>query len=101
MLTEVNVTSNLRTSAPWGPELCDPLPFYNVENNTLSRTRVSGPEDPKLVLNPPDSPHGEWSLAFSSLPPKEHRPNCQDKGESVKQMYYSAGASRATSPMAP
>ena len=100
-LTEVNVTSNLRTSAPWGPELCDPLPFYNVENNTLSRTRVSGPEDPKLVLNPPDSPHGEWSLAFSSLPPKEHRPNCQDKGESVKQMYYSAGASRATSQMAP
>ena len=57
----------------------------------------AGPEDPKLLLNPQGSLHGEWALAFSSLPPAAHRPDCQNKGEAVKQMYFAASASTSTS----
>lgn len=96
-LQEINVTSNLRTKAAWGgasAPLCQRKPFYNPENNTLSRTDVRGAEDPKLFLNPDGSGYGAWSLAFSSLPPEEHRPGCQEQAEAVKQMYVSVTASR-------
>jgi hypothetical protein len=103
-----NLTSNLRTRAPWGGEsapLCQQKSIYNAGNNTLSTTKVLGAEDPKLFRNPVGlkQAYGEWALAFSSLPPAEHRPGCQDKGEAVKQMYVSVSASKqsASAPAPP
>ncbi len=103
-----NLTANLRTRAPWGGDsapLCQQKSVYNAGNNTLSTTKVLGAEDPKLFRNPGGlkEAYGEWALAFSSLPPAEHRPGCEDKGEAVKQMYVSVSASKqsASAPAAP
>lgn len=107
-LRVANLTSNLRSMSPWGGDLaplCEPKPVYDVKNNTLSRIKVLGAEDPKIFFNPSSSGEtfGEWALAFSSLPPQEHRPGCQDKGEAVKQMYVAVSASKQTAskPAAP
>jgi hypothetical protein len=107
-LRAANLTANLRTRAPWGGEsapLCQQKSVFSAGNNTLSTTKVLGAEDPKLFRNPVGlgEAYGEWALSFSSLPPAEHRPGCQDKGEAVKQMYVSVSASRqsASAPAAP
>ena len=76
--------STLPGNSSWGP-LCEVTPRWQPENRTLWRTRVTGAEDPKLVLFPPSSAsvasstslttpdlsEGSVGLIFDSMPPAE------------------------------
>ena len=48
--------------AQWAP--CEPRAVYIPSNDTLRRTLVTGPEDPKVVVA-----GGRPLLAFNSIPP--------------------------------
>lgn len=86
-----NLQSRLDTDE-WGG-LCEPVPTYLPENNTLLAKRLTGAEDPKLFDVRPGSTRGEWAIAFSSLPPADTRPGCHRTTQAAYQMYAASSAS--------
>ena len=65
-LRRVHMRLGAQASGQWAP-MCEAAPRWRAENRTLWRTRVSGPEDPKIVLFPGSVPH----LIFGSMPVTE------------------------------
>lgn len=78
--------SSLWPRREWAP-LCEAAPTYIVENRTLFRHIVTGPEDPKLFLLPPRSSASRFALTFSSLPPTNTRVGCRWQPSAAVQMY--------------
>eukprot|EP00958_Prasinococcus_capsulatus_P016382 scaffold1809_cov386-Prasinococcus_capsulatus_cf.AAC.11 len=91
LLRELKITSDLQLpSQPMWAPLCQPPPTYFASNNTLFRTVVTGPEDPKLIKIPGGG--NRIGVTFNSLPPPslaagQHNDQCNETADGVSQMF--------------